>query len=92
MYAIRSYYEQTEETYREWFEAGAHRYLLRIESSNKELYYKIHPQDDNHNFEKRLNCIKTLQKVGFQTGTGVMIGLPFQTFEQLADDLLFFIV
>ncbi|MBR8533984.1 [FeFe] hydrogenase H-cluster radical SAM maturase HydE [Carboxylicivirga sediminis] len=82
--------EQSEEVYREWFEAGAHRYLLRIESSNKELYYKIHPEDEKHNFETRINCLKTLQKIGYQTGTGVMIGLPFQSYEQLADDLLFF--
>ncbi|MBS2211919.1 [FeFe] hydrogenase H-cluster radical SAM maturase HydE [Carboxylicivirga mesophila] len=82
--------EQSEEVYREWFEAGAHRYLLRIESSNKELYYKIHPEDEKHNFETRINCLKTLQKIGYQTGTGVMIGLPLQSYEQLADDLLFF--
>ena len=82
--------EQTEETYKEWFEAGAHRYLLRIETSNKELYYKIHPKDKYHNFEERINCLKSLQKAGYQTGTGVMIGLPFQTYKQLADDLLFF--
>jgi len=79
--------EQTEETYQRWFNAGAHRYLLRIESSNEELYRKIHPAD--HSFQSRLNCLKTLQKIGFQTGTGVMVGLPFQTLEILADDLLF---
>ncbi|WP_439182576.1 [FeFe] hydrogenase H-cluster radical SAM maturase HydE [Carboxylicivirga taeanensis] len=82
--------EQSEDVYREWFSAGAHRYLLRIESSNKELYYKIHPNDDKHNFESRINCLKILQKIGYQTGTGVMIGLPFQTYNHLADDLLFF--
>ncbi len=82
--------EQTEEVYQEWFDAGAHRYLLRIESSNKDLYYKIHPEDEKHNFETRVNCLKTLQKVGYQTGTGVMIGLPFQSYDDLADDLLFF--
>ena len=82
--------EQTEETYRRWFEAGAHRYLLRIEASNEELYYKIHPRDEKHDFKKRLDCIDSLLKVGFQTGSGVMIGLPFQTLDDLADDLLFF--
>jgi biotin synthase len=81
--------EQNEETYRRWFKAGAHRYLLRIESSNKELYYKIHPKTKKHNFEERLNCLELLRKVGYQTGTGVMVGLPFQTYEDLADDLLF---
>lgn len=81
--------EQTEETYQRWFDAGAHRYLLRIESSNKALYEKIHPVDSLHSYETRINCLKTLQKIGYQVGTGVMIGLPFQTLENLADDLLF---
>ena len=82
--------EQTEETYRRWFEAGAHRYLLRIEASNENLYYKIHPHDEKHDFKQRLACIDSLLKVGYQTGTGVMVGLPFQTLDDLADDLLFF--
>ncbi len=81
--------EQPEEVYQEWFDAGAHRYLLRIESSNPDLYYKIHPQNQKHDFDTRLNCLKSLQKIGYQTGTGVMIGLPFQTYEDLANDLLF---
>lgn len=81
--------EQTEEVYQEWFDAGAHRYLLRIESSNPDLYYKIHPKNQKHDFETRIACLKSLQKIGYQTGTGVMIGLPFQTYEDLAGDLLF---
>ncbi len=81
--------EQSENTYKEWFEAGAHRYLLRIESSDPVLYGKIHPDNDLHRFERRVNCLRILQKVGYQTGTGVMIGLPGQTIEQLANDLLF---
>jgi biotin synthase len=81
--------DQSEETYRQWMDAGAHRYLLRIESSNEDLYYKIHPRDKNHDFKERLNALKTLQRLGYQTGTGVMIGLPGQTIEHLADDLLF---
>lgn len=81
--------EQSEKTYREWFEAGAHRYLLRIETSNEQLYKKIHPADPLHSFHKRLECIGLLQKCGYQTGTGVMIGLPFQNTKDLADDLLF---
>ncbi|MBQ9399984.1 MAG: [Bacteroidales bacterium] len=82
--------EQSEETYRSWFEAGAHRYLLRIESSSEELYYKIHPKNDKHSFRKRVECLEMLKSIGYQTGTGVMVGLPFQTLDQLADDLLFF--
>ena len=81
--------EQTEETYQRWMAAGGHRYLLRIESSNPELYSKIHPQNEKHDFETRLNCLYTLKKLGYQVGTGVMIGLPFQTDNDLANDLLF---
>lgn len=81
--------EQSREVFKEWFEAGAHRYLLRIESSNRELYQKIHPNDGNHRWENRVQAILDLKSVGYQTGTGVMIGLPFQTAEELADDLLF---
>lgn len=80
--------EQTEEVYQQWFEAGAHRYLLRIESSNPELYKTLHPAD--HSYYERLACLRTLKKLNFQTGTGVMIGLPGQTKEDLADDILFF--
>ena len=82
--------EQSKETYKRWYDSGAHRYLLRIESSNRDLYYKIHPNDENHSFENRLRCLKDLQDIGYQTGTGVMIGLPHQTIENLANDLLFF--
>ncbi|WP_372775535.1 [FeFe] hydrogenase H-cluster radical SAM maturase HydE [Mangrovibacterium sp.] len=81
--------EQSRETYQRWFASGAHRYLLRIESSNPELYAKIHPNNDHHSFEKRLECLRLLKECGYQVGTGVMIGLPFQTMGDLADDLLF---
>ena len=81
--------EQPEEVYREWLEHGAHRYLLRIEASNRALYQKLHPNDDIHNYDNRLESLKTLQRVGYQTGTGVMIGVPFQRWEDLADDLIF---
>ncbi|MFH1121716.1 MAG: [FeFe] hydrogenase H-cluster radical SAM maturase HydE [Bacteroidota bacterium] len=81
--------EQSPEVYKRWFEAGAHRYLLRIESSNRDLYYRIHPDNKSHSFERRLQALNDLRNAGFQLGTGVMIGLPFQTTEDLADDLLF---
>ena len=80
--------EQERETYRRWFEAGAHRYLLRIETSNSELYGRLHPPD--HSFERRVECLKYLREEGYQVGTGVMIGLPGQTMRDLADDVLFF--
>lgn len=82
--------EQSEETYKQWFEAGAHRYLLRIETTNKNLYNKIHPNDELHDFDKRVKCLETLKKLGYQVGTGVMIGLPFQTYEDLINDILFY--
>ncbi|HAM10663.1 MAG: [FeFe] hydrogenase H-cluster radical SAM maturase HydE [Bacteroidetes bacterium GWE2_41_25] len=81
--------EQTPEVYKRWFDAGAHRYLLRVESTNETLYRKIHPGDIKHSFSRRMACLKYLQDIGYQTGTGVMIGLPFQTLEDLAGDLLF---
>ena len=82
--------EQSEEVYRHWYEAGAHRYLLRIETTNPALYCQIHPQDLLHDFYHRLDCLHALRGIGYQTGTGVMIGLPFQTLGDLANDLLFF--
>jgi biotin synthase len=81
--------EQEPEIYKKWFDAGAHRYLLRVEATNQSLYTKIHPNDSKHDFNRRLDCLKSLQEIGYQTGTGVMIGLPFQTLDDLAGDLLF---
>lgn len=80
--------EQATAVYRRWFEAGAHRYLLRIETSNPALYARLHPED--HSFDRRLDCLRELRAIGYQVGTGVMIGLPGQTTENLADDILFF--
>jgi biotin synthase len=81
--------EQSLETYQKWHESGAHRYLLRIESSDTDLYLRIHPDNDLHSYERRIQALKDLKTAGYQVGTGVMIGLPFQTIENLADDLLF---
>lgn len=82
--------EQSLDVFEEWFEAGAHRYLLRIESYNEELYYKIHPRDSVHSFDRRVQALYDLKTAGYQVGTGVMIGLPFQNNDILCDDLLFF--
>jgi len=82
--------EQSIETYQQWHQSGAHRYLLRIESSNPVLYRKIHPDNDFHSYERRIQAIRDLKACGYQVGTGVMIGLPFQTLHDLANDLLFF--
>ena len=80
--------EQAEETYRRWREAGAHRYLLRIETSNPELYAKIHPA--SHSWERRRSCLQALRRCGYQVGTGVMSCLPGQTADDLAADIEFF--
>ncbi len=80
--------EQTEETYRRFLAAGAHRYLLRIETSSPRLYARIHPESQR--IETRIERLRMLNKIGFQVGTGVMIGLPGQAAEDLADDILFF--
>jgi biotin synthase len=80
--------EQSEETYRTWFAAGAERYLLRIETSDPDLYVRLHPAD--HSWERRRDCLRLLHSLGYQLGSGVMIGLPDQTLEHLARDILFF--
>ena len=80
--------EQDKATYQRWYNAGASRYLLRIETTNRDLYYKIHPNDKQHYFERRIQSLYDLKEIGYQTGTGVMIGLPFQSVEDLANDLI----
>ena len=82
--------EQPREVYEEWFDAGAHRYLLRIESTNPDLYHRIHPNDPLHSYDRRLQALYDLKETGYQAGTGAMIGLPFQTAEDMARDLLFY--
>jgi biotin synthase len=81
--------EQSRETYKRWYDAGAHRYLLRIEASSEALYRRVHPDDDMHRYSRRLECLKTIQETGYQTGTGVMVGLPYQTMGDLVDDVIF---
>ena len=80
--------EQLPETYAEWFDAGAHRYLLRMETSSPALFAALHPAEQR--YESRVECLKTLKAIGYRVGTGVMIGLPGQTLDDLVDDLFFF--
>jgi len=80
--------EQDLETYQRWFEAGAHRYLLRIETSNQPLYERVHPGD--HDYTVRLKCLKNLREIGYQVGSGALIGMPGETTNDLAEDALFF--
>ena len=82
--------EQTPETYRRWREAGASRYLLRIETSSPSLYARLHPADGKHSFERRRACLRSLRECGYQVGSGVMCGLPGQTLDDLARDIEFF--
>ena len=115
--------EQSREVYRAWKDAGASRYLLRIEASNKELYGKLHPgfrytselalpcedkhtvgesvgsgmrgagkfcrEAEMHSYERRVQALLDLKSEGYLLGSGVMIGLPFQTYANLEEDLQF---
>lgn len=67
-------------------EAGADRYLLRHETSDRELYKNIHP---GKTFEEREQVLRNLKSLGYETGSGFMVGIPGQSIESLADDLLF---
>lgn len=82
--------EQSRDTLEKWRNAGADRYLMRIESSNRKLYESIHPADGKHSFDRRIEALVDLKALAYQVGTGVMIGLPNQTIEDLANDILFF--
>jgi biotin synthase len=79
--------EKTEEEYKKYREAGADRFLVRIETTDVELYHKLNP---NMSFDKRVECIKYLRKYDYEVGTGIMVGLPGQTVDSIADDILFF--
>ncbi len=80
--------EQDRDVYARWRDAGAHRYLLRIETSNPALYRRLHPAD--HSLAARLRCLDALRDLDYQVGTGVLIGVPGQTTTDLANDILFF--
>ena len=79
--------ERSRESYQKLFDAGANRYLLRHETANKELYEKLHPSYQK--YEVRMQCLRDLKDIGYQVGTGMMIGAPFQTHRNLAEDLVF---
>ena len=79
--------EKSKETYQTWKEAGADRYLLRHETANEEHYRKLHPE--KMSLTVRKNCLYDLKKLGYQVGAGMMVGSPYQTSEDLAEDLVF---
>jgi biotin synthase len=68
-------------------QAGADRYLLRHETASERHYRQLHPDHLSNSFRKQ--CLFDLQKIGFQTGTGFMVGSPYQTIENIAEDMLF---
>ena len=79
--------ERSFEDYKAFKCAGADRYLIRIETTDRNLYKEMHP---NMDFDNRLRCLKDLRKLGYEVGTGCLVGLPGQTIESLANDILFF--
>lgn len=108
--------EQSRDVYKLWHQAGAGRYLLRIEASDKDLYERIHPGTEcndinpaglnneskdrmssvkamkaEHSYDTRVECIDNLKSLGYITGSGMMIGLPFQTRENLEHDIDFMV-
>lgn len=79
--------ERSRETYAMWKQAGADRYLLRHETADCAHYAKLHPAELSA--KNRQNCLYTLKELGYQAGAGFMVGSPYQTAENLADDLMF---
>lgn len=79
--------ERSLESYQKLYNAGADRYLLRHETADETHYSKLHPQKMSYN--TRMECLKNLKEIGFQTGCGFMVGSPYQTTENLAKDLKF---
>ena len=79
--------ERSRESYQALYDAGADRYLLRHETANPEHYAKLHPSELS--FDNRMQCLKMLKEIGFQTGCGFMVGSPYQTNSDIARDLKF---
>lgn len=79
--------EKSFEQYKKYFDAGADRFLLRHETINYLHYRKLHP--DSLSFSNRIRCLYNLKKIGYQVGTGFMVGSPFQTLDNIVHDLLF---
>lgn len=79
--------ERPAAVYRRWFNAGADRYLLRHETATASHYSRLHPA--NLQLQPRLECLHALKEIGYQVGTGFMVGSPFQTTENIVADLKF---
>lgn len=79
--------EKSKESYLAYYKAGANRYLLRHETATKEHYQKLHPQ--SMSFDNRRRCLFDLKEIGYQVGSGFMVGSPYQTIDNLIADLRF---
>lgn len=79
--------EKSAEAYGRFKKAGADRYLLRHETFNPEHYARIHPEGMSR--DNRLSCLRALKEAGYQTGTGIMVGSPYQTLDNIVEDLMF---
>lgn len=79
--------ERSYDDYKAFRECGADRYLLRIETTDRNLYGQMHPK---MSYDNRIRCLKDLKTLGYEVGSGCLVGLPGQSIESLADDILFF--
>lgn len=79
--------EKSREEYQAYREAGADRYLLRIETTDSDLYHRLDP---GMSWENRRRCLQDLKELGYEVGSGIMVGLPGQSLSSIADDILFF--
>lgn len=79
--------EHSRETYERWYQAGAERYLLRHETADAEHYAMLHPEEMS--WAHRMQCLRDLKEIGYQTGCGFMVGSPGQTARHLAEDMVF---
>lgn len=79
--------ERTRESYEKLYSAGARRYLLRHETASNDHYSKLHPE--NMSLANRKKCLKNLKEIGYQVGSGFMVGSPYQTTKNLVEDLRF---
>lgn len=79
--------EKSPETYQKWKEAGADRYLLKIETTNPKIYAELHP---GMSLENRKRCLSDLKTLGYETGSGTLVGLPGQTVHDIAADIKYF--
>lgn len=79
--------ERSYDAYKRYYMSGADRYLLRHEAANDTLYGKLHPADMS--LTNRKNCLYHLKEIGYQVGAGLMVGAPYQTIDNLIEDLRF---